>query len=93
VGTATTYTPALTFVPGTHYQLSMEVKGISPTTVSAKVWKTLDAEPSAWQRTTTDSFAAMQAAGRVGVFGYLPSGTVNTPVTLSFHQVRVADAG
>ena len=30
----------------------------SPTSVSAKIWKASDAEPSAWQKTASDSLAA-----------------------------------
>jgi PKD repeat protein len=94
-GTAlgTVVSPDTTFVPGEHYLLSMEVKGVSPTTVSVKVWKLGDPEPTAWARTVTDSFAALQAPGRIGVFSYLPSTTTNGPVTLSFHQLTANDAG
>ena len=67
-GTAlgTFYTPNLTFAPGERYRLSLEVKGTSPTSVSAKIWKASDAEPAGWQRSATDSFAALQAPGGSG---------------------------
>ena len=55
--TALQYKPTLTFVPGEHYKLSLEVKGTSPTTLSTKVWKASDPEPAAWLGTTTDAAA------------------------------------
>lgn len=85
--------PSVTFAPDERYRLSVEVKGTNPTTVSAKVWKASTAEPTAWQRTATDSFAAMQAAGRAGVFGYVPSAAgTNGAVTISWHQLTATPA-
>jgi PKD repeat protein len=89
---AAVYTPTITFTPNTHYRLALLVKGQSPTTISGKIWKVGDTEPAAWQRTTTDATAAMQAKGRIGVLGYLPSTTANGPVTISFHQITANDA-
>jgi PKD repeat protein len=87
-----TNTSTFAFTAGDHYRVLLEVKGKSPTTVRAKIWKTTDPEPATWQRTTTDSFAALQASGRVGVFGYLSSSATNGPVTVSFHQFAATDA-
>ena len=81
--------PGLTIVPNTHYKLSVLVSGTSPTSVSAKVWKASDTEPD-WQKTATNTFAALQAPGRVGLFAYLPSGTPNAPVTVSFYNLVAA---
>ncbi len=82
--------PGLTIVPNTHYKLSVLVSGTSPTTVSAKVWKASDTEPAAWQRSATNTFAALQAPGQVGLFAYLPAGTANAPVTVSFYSLVAA---
>jgi PKD repeat protein len=88
------YTPTFSFLPGERYRLSTEVKGTSPTTVSAKVWKAADPEPAGWQRTATTSFAALQAAGAIGVFSYLPSASAaSAPVTVAFHQLSAVNAG
>lgn len=86
----TTYTAPFAVVPGERYKLSVQVSGTSPTSLSAKVWRASEAEPTAWQRTATDATAALQAAGRVGVFSYLPSAAVNAPVTLAVHDLVVA---
>ncbi len=79
--------PGLTVVPGSHYKLSVLVSGISPTMVSAKVWKVGDAEPAAWQKSASNTFAALQAPGRVGLSAYLPAATTNAPITLSFYNL------
>jgi PKD repeat protein len=87
---AATFVPDFPMVAGEHYRASIEVRGTSPTTVSAKVWRASSPEPTAWQRTATDSAAGLQTRGRVGVFGYLPSAASgSSPVTLSFHQLVV----
>jgi PKD repeat protein len=89
---APVYTPSFTFVANAHYNLSMLVRGTSPTTVSAKVWKVGDPEPAAWQTTGTDNTAGFQAKGAVGVFSSLPSGAANAPVTVSFYKFVASDA-
>ena len=88
----TTFVPSFTIVPGQSYTLAMEVKGTSPTTISAKLWKSSDAEPTGWTKTTTDSSDVLQAAGTVGLFGYLPVGAANAPVTIAFDKVTVTQA-
>jgi PKD repeat protein len=82
---APVYTPSLVFQPGVQYRVSLLVKGTSPTTVSAKVWKASDPEPG-WQMNTTDNFAALQTAGRVGLVAYVSAGATPSPVNVSYHQ-------
>ncbi|MDQ2740322.1 MAG: PKD domain-containing protein, partial [Actinomycetota bacterium] len=62
----------------------------SSTTLQAKVWPGGQAEPSGWTSTATDSDAALQTAGAVGVSAYLPGSTTNAPVTVSFDNLTVA---
>ena len=90
---ATSYlVPNLTVVPGQEYKVELQVTGTTPTTVAVKVWKSTDTEPAAWQRSVTDNVvAALQAKGRVGVYGYLPSTATNGPVNLSFSSITVTD--
>ena len=52
------------------------------TQLTGKLWRTGAAEPAGWQVSATDSTAALQAAGGVGVNSYLSSGAT-TGVTLS----------
>ena len=93
VGASSYLVPGLTVVPGARYKVNLEVKGISPTTISAKVWRASDLEPAAWQRTGSDSYGPLQAPGRVGVFAYLTSTAGSSaPVTVALHQLTVTTA-
>ena len=61
------------YTVGSTLQIKVEATGTSPTTVRAKVWKTSQTEPADWQLSTTDSTAALQAPGGVGIAD-LPDG-------------------
>ena len=73
--------------------MRFQVTGTNPTTVRAKVWKVGAAEPAAWLVSTTDSTAALQAAGGVGMWVYLSSAATNAPVVATFDDLvaRAAD--
>ena len=86
--------PGVTISPNVRYKLAIEAVGTNPTRVSAKLWRAADPEPAAWQRTATNSFAALQVAGQTGVFDYLPSAaSASSPVTLLWHDFRAIDPG
>ncbi len=81
-----------TFAAGTKYTIKISVTGTNPVTISAKVWKSSDTEPAAWQVTKTDTGTTaptlnLQSAGSVGIFGYVGAGTTNitstSPLTLT----------
>lgn len=76
-----------TFAPGAQLNVRMQVTGTSPTTIRAKVWLSGSTEPTNWTVTATDSFAALQAPGAVGVMGYLSGTATNAPVTVSVQQL------
>jgi PKD repeat protein len=78
----------LNYTPGTKLAVRIQTTGTSPTTIRAKVWIAGQSEPSAWQLSTTDSTAALQAAGAVGVSSYLSS-TATGSVTSSFDDLTV----
>ncbi len=84
--------PGVTYVAGDVLLARLQVTGTSPTTLSARVWKQGAAEPASWQLTATDSTAALQAAGGVGLVAYL-SGSGTAPVTASFDDLVVRPAG
>jgi hypothetical protein len=50
--------------------------------VAGKLWRSGNSEPGSWQVSTTDSLAALQAPGGVGISAYNSSGATQ-PVTLS----------
>jgi hypothetical protein len=75
----------LTFAARDTFVLRVQAQGASPTTIRAKVWKAGAAEPSAWTVTATDTTAALQTAGTLGIrtLNSAPSAT-----TLSFDNLR-----
>jgi PKD repeat protein len=77
----------MTYTAGTTLHLRLQVVGSGPTSLKFKVWKGSDAEPSAWRLSTTDSTAAVQSAGGIGVWTYLSSAATNAPVTISIDNV------
>ena len=80
--------PGLTLTAGDKYVLSVEVTGTSPTTVKGKIWKQGTTEPD-WQRSGTNSFAALQSAGAVSLFAFTPNTT--GPAVVSFDSVNAVD--
>ena len=87
-----TVLPGLTFTAGTQLSMRMQVSGTAPTAITATVWRTGTTEPAAPQRTWTDTTAALQAAGAVGLAVHRPSNT--TAVTeVRFADFRVTGAG
>jgi hypothetical protein len=47
--------------------IRVEFQGVKPTTIRARIWAAGTAEPSTWLLNTTDSTAAEQTAGAIGV--------------------------
>jgi PKD repeat protein len=78
--------PGVVYAVGTVLDIRLQVTGTSPTTVRARVWASSGAEPSTWQVSGTDSTAALQAAGAVGVSAYLSSNATNAPVTIRYNS-------
>ena len=72
----------LVYAPGDVWNVRFQATGSATTTLRARVWKTGTAEPSTWT-SATDSTAALQSAGAVGVYSYLSSSATNSPITLS----------
>lgn len=67
---------------GTVVHVRFEVQGTSPTTLRVKVWSGTATEPTAWTSTASDSAAALQASGGVGLNVYLSSGAAAAVNTL-----------
>jgi len=70
----------LTYAAGTQLNARLQVQGTSPTTLRFKVWANGAAEPTAWAATVTDTSAALQFAGSVGLRSYLSGSATNPPV-------------
>jgi PKD repeat protein len=76
--TGITYTAAMVL------NIRLQVTGTGPTTVRARTWVASGAEPATWQVTGSDSTAALQVPGSVGLTTYLSSAATNAPVTARF---------
>lgn len=79
----------LTYSPGTQLNLRVQAVGTSPTTLQAKVWPATQAEPASWQVSLTDSTAALQSFGSVGLRAYLSGAATVSPVTVKFSAYTV----
>ena len=83
----------LTYRVGDQLQVRLQVTGTSPTQIAAKVWRVGATEPAAWQITATDSAAALQAPGSVGLVTYVSGTAMNTPVIVRFDDYAVTKLG
>jgi PKD repeat protein len=81
---ANTAISGLSYSPGATLVLRVQVFGTSPTTLRGKVWALGSTEPAAWQLTTTDATVALQAAGSIGLEGYLSGSATNAPLTVRY---------
>ncbi|MGY1809660.1 PKD domain-containing protein [Blastococcus sp. SYSU D00669] len=85
--------PGLTVAAGQTVNARVQTSGTGPTTVRATVWTT-GTEPATPQLTRTDTTAALQAAGGVGVSAHRPSGTTAaTDVRVTGFAVTAVGAG
>jgi hypothetical protein len=79
----------LTYAAGQQLTLRVQVYGASPTTVRAKLWRTGQAEQAAWQASVTDSTAALQTAGAIGLRTYLSASATTPTVIVKFDNYVV----
>jgi PKD repeat protein len=82
--------PGLTVAAGDLVQVRAQATGTAPTTVRVKVWATGAEEPPAWTASATDSTAALQVAGALGLRTYLSGSATNAPVFSLFDDLFVA---
>lgn len=86
--------PGLTWTPGTTLAARVQVSGTGTTAVTAAVWVAGEAEPATPQLTRSDTTAALQSPGSVGLSAYRPgSATAATAVRFSAFRVGVVGAG
>ena len=92
LGTVTV--PGLTVSPGDVLRVRFQTIGTSPTTLKAKVWRQITAEPAAWLLTTTDSTAALTGTGDLGVLHYVSGSWTGTAPVLTLDNLSSsADTG
>jgi PKD repeat protein len=83
--------PGLTHTANGFIWVRSEVTGASPTTIRVKAWAGDQPEPSGWHFSATNSNAAVQIAGGVGLRAYMSS--TNAPITFGFDDYRVTSGG
>ena len=79
--------PGITYATGDQLQVRLQVVGTSPTTIQAKVWRVGAAEPAAWQLSTTDATAGLQASGGIGLALYISGTATVVPLTVAFDDL------
>jgi PKD repeat protein len=84
--------PGLTYTAGTTLHVRVRVSGTGTTSVSGSVWADGAAEPATPQLVRTDTTAALQAPGSVGLAAY-SSGTATAPVAVRVTALEVRPAG
>jgi len=97
IGTAETALQAVTVSglsvnAGDMVNVRVQAVGTSPTTFRAKVWADGQAEPSGWTASVTDSTAALQVPGRIGLRTYLSGSATNAPVLGLFDDLWAGPA-
>lgn len=78
--------PGVTSATGTTVAVRLQVAGSAPTRLRAKVWDAAAAEPAAWTVEASDSTAALQRPGAVGLSVY-SSGSSAAPTALRYDDV------
>ena len=72
----------LTASAGSVIHLRMQTTGSGTSTLQARAWLDGATQPGSWQVSATDTTAALQAAGSVGVRTYVSSGLTNGPIAI-----------
>lgn len=83
--------PGLSVVAGQSYQVLFDVRGTSPTSLSGKIWRAGTSEPPAWQVVRSDSTAALQVPGSVGLRTWISSSANAYPLTVTIDDVVVTE--
>ena len=82
--------PGVTYTAGQTLAVRFQVDGTGTTTLRGKVWVAGTPEPAAWTLTGTNTTAALQVAGGVGLSAYTSSTTTTLPVVVSWSQLSAA---
>jgi len=82
----------LTYTAGTLLHVDVQASGSGTTNLSATVWADGTTQPTTPTVTGTDTTAALQGAGAVGLSSYL-SASATSPVDIRFTSFQVTAAG
>jgi PKD repeat protein len=85
--------PGLTYSPGEMLQVRFQAEGTGTTVLKAKIWKDGQPEPAVWTLERSDSTAALQAPGGVGVLMYVSGSLTTLPMVMSIDNLTAAPIG
>ncbi|MET4099728.1 PKD repeat protein [Agrococcus sp. UYP10] len=77
------------YVPGEAIMLRLSVRGTSPTTLGAMIWRASGTQPASWQLQATDATAAMQTAGIVTLKSAISSSSTVATTRFRYDDYRV----
>ena len=63
---------------GNEIKIRMQVFGVNPTVIRAKVWRAAEPEPASWSVTAQDGFDRLQRSGVVGVEASRPDAALDS---------------
>lgn len=69
--------------------MRLQAEGNGTTNLRAKIWRGGTSEPGSWNLTSSDTTAALQAAGATGMYNYLSGSATNSPITISVADFRL----
>ncbi|GAA3602893.1 PKD domain-containing protein [Agrococcus terreus] len=77
------------YAPGEAIMVRLSVRGTSPTSLGAMIWRASGPEPSTWQLQATDATAALQAAGTVTIKSSVSASSTVATTRLRYDDYRV----
>ncbi|MGM1029574.1 MAG: PKD domain-containing protein [Actinomycetota bacterium] len=77
------------YVPGEAIMLRLSVRGTSPTTLGAMIWRANGTAPATWQLQATDSTAALQTAGTLTLKSSVSSSSTVATTRIRYDDYRV----
>jgi hypothetical protein len=77
----------VTLVAGTYLRVRFQVSGAYPTTLRVRAWLDGDSEPTTWASEQTDSSAALQTAGSIGILSGANAALTNGPIVFSWDDL------
>jgi hypothetical protein len=74
-------------------EVRLQVIGVKPTVLRAKVWKAGTAEPETWLRSATDAIPVLQRPGGVGFSTYTPDAWTTSRAVVTVDNFRAVVPG
>jgi hypothetical protein len=77
----------LIYTAGAALNARLQVTGTNPTKLAFRAWAATSPEPTTWAASVSDSSAALQSPGSVGLSAYLGGSSTSAPVVASFSSL------